>query len=92
MECELMPVDSYGNEIWVQQEMFTCPWGVNSGFKHLQEEELDCLVPFQGMCENPEPKTSILKSTDRHLMLPTTFSTMDFVTGNHCSKRFLDLH
>ena len=40
-----MPVDSYGNEIWIQQELFTCSWGVNSGFKHLQDE-LDCLVPF----------------------------------------------
>ena len=49
-------IDSYGNEIWEQQELFTCSWGVNSGFKHHQEE-LDCLVPFQGMCENPRTKT-----------------------------------
>lgn len=55
-----MPVDSYGNEIWVQQEMFTCSWGVNSGFKHLQEE-LDCLVPFEGMCENPRTKNKCLE-------------------------------
>ena len=55
-----MPVDSYVNEIWVQQEMFTCSWGINSGFKHLQEE-LDCLVPFQGMCENPRTKNKYLE-------------------------------
>ena len=55
-----MPVDSYGNEIWEQQEMFTCSWGVNSGFKHLQDE-LDCLVPFQGMCENPRTKNKNLE-------------------------------
>ena len=53
-------IDSYGNEIWEQQELFTCSWGVNSGFKHLQEE-LDCLVPFQGMCENPRTKNKNLE-------------------------------
>ena len=31
-----------------------------SGFKHLQEE-LDCLVPFQGMCENPRTKNKCLE-------------------------------
>ena len=55
-----MPVDSYGNEIWIQQEMFTCSWGVNSGFKHLQDE-LDCLVPFEGMCEKPRTKNKNLE-------------------------------
>ena len=53
-------IDSYGNEIWEQGELFTNSWGVNSGFKHLQEE-LDCLDPFQGMCENPRTKNKNLE-------------------------------
>ena len=53
-------IDSYGNEIWEQDELFTNPWGVNSGFKHLQEK-LDELVPFQGMCENPRTKNKNLE-------------------------------
>ena len=53
-------IDSYGNEIWEQDELFTNSWGVNSGFKHLQEK-LDELVPFQGMCENPRTKNKNLE-------------------------------
>ena len=86
-----MSVDSYGNEIWVQQELFTCSWGVNSGFKHLQDE-LDCLVPFQGMCENPRTKNKNLEKYRQASNVITTFSTMDFVIENRCSKRFSDLH
>ena len=86
-----MPVDSYGNEIWEQQELFPCSWGVNSGFKHLQEK-LDCLVPLQGMCEFPRTKNKNLEKFRHDRTLPMTFSTMDFIIGNHCSKRFSDLH
>ena len=53
-------IDSYGNEIWEQGELFTNSWGVNSGFKHLQEK-LDELVPFQGMCKNPRTKNKNLE-------------------------------
>ena len=35
-----------------QEELFPNPWGVNVGFKHLQEK-LDELVPAMGMCECP---------------------------------------
>jgi len=53
-------IDSYGNEIWEQDELFTNSWGVNSGFKHLQEK-LDLLVPAMGMCENPRTKNKNLE-------------------------------
>ena len=52
-------IDSYGNEIWKQDELFTNSWGVNSGFKHLQEK-LDELIPFEGRCEFPNSKNKYL--------------------------------
>ena len=54
-----MSIDSYGNEIWEQEEMFTNSWGVNSGFKHLQEK-LDELLPMMGRCEFPNSKNKHL--------------------------------
>ena len=43
-----------------QEEMFKNPWGVNEGFKHLQEK-LDELVPAMGMCEFPRSKNKNLE-------------------------------
>ena len=42
-----------------QEEMFKNPWGVNEGFKHLQEK-LDELIPFEGRCEFPNSKNKHL--------------------------------
>ena len=53
-------IDSYGNEIWEQDELITNRWEVNSGFKQ-QQEKLDGLVPFQGMCEKPRTKNKNLE-------------------------------
>ena len=57
-------IDSYGNEIWEQDELFTNSWGVNSGFKHLQEK-LDELITFEGRCENPMSKNKHLEKFRR---------------------------
>ena len=43
-----------------QEEMFKNPWGVNEGFKHLQEK-LDELVPAMGACEFPRSKNKNLE-------------------------------
>ena len=32
-----MAIDSYGNEIFEQQELFTNSWGVHSGFARLRD-------------------------------------------------------
>ena len=42
-----------------QEKMFKNPWGVNEGFKHLQEK-LDELIPFEGRCEFPNSKNKAL--------------------------------
>ena len=42
-----------------QEEMFKNPWGVNVGFKHLQEK-LDELLPMMGRCEFPNSKNKHL--------------------------------
>lgn len=42
-----------------QLELFTCDWGVNSGYKALQEK-LDMLIPFEGSVEKP-------RSANKHL-------------------------
>ena len=39
--------------------MFKNPWGVNEGFKHLQEK-LDELLPMMGRCEFPNSKNKAL--------------------------------
>ena len=43
-----------------QEELFKNPWGVNEGFKHLQEK-LDELVPAMGTCEFPRSKNKNLE-------------------------------
>ena len=42
-----------------QEKMFQNPWGVNEGFKHLQEK-LDELLPMMGRCEFPNSKNKAL--------------------------------
>ena len=42
-----------------QEKMFKNPWGVNEGFKHLQEK-LDELIHFEGRCEFPNSKNKAL--------------------------------
>ena len=42
-----------------QEKMFKNPWGVNEGFKHLQEK-LEDLLPFEGRCEFPNSKNKHL--------------------------------
>ena len=42
-----------------QEEMFKNPWGVNEGFKYLQEK-LDELLPWEGRCEFPNSKNKHL--------------------------------
>ena len=42
-----------------QEKMFKNPWGVNEGFKHLQEK-LDELLPMMGRCEFPNSKNKAL--------------------------------
>ena len=55
-----MAIDSYGNEIFEQQELFTNSWGVNSGFERLRDE-LNKLIPASGKCENPRSKNKHLE-------------------------------
>ena len=43
-----------------QQELFTCSWGVNSGFKPLHEK-LNELIPLQGSVELPRSKNKNLE-------------------------------
>ena len=43
-----------------QQELFTCSWGVNSGFKTLHEK-LNELIPPQGSVEFPRSKNKNLE-------------------------------
>ena len=47
-----------------QGELFTCDWGVNSGFEHLREE-LDKLIPAQGRCDYPMSKNKHLEKIRR---------------------------
>ena len=42
-----------------QEKMFKNPWGVNEGFKHLQEK-LDELLPLMGRVEFPNSKNKAL--------------------------------
>ena len=58
-----MPIDSYGNEIFEQQELFTNSWGVHSGFERLRDE-LNNLIPASGKCENPRSKNKHLESVN----------------------------
>ena len=47
-----------------QEKMFKNPWGVNEGFKHLQEK-LEELIPFEGRCEFPNSKNKNLEKFRR---------------------------
>ena len=42
-----------------QEKLFSNSWGVNEGFKTLQEK-LDELIPFEGRCEFPNSKNKAL--------------------------------
>ena len=57
-------IDSSGNKIWEQDELFTNSWGVNSGFKNLSDK-LNELLPFEGRCENPMSKNKHLEKFRR---------------------------
>ena len=70
-----------------QEKMFKNPWGVNEGFKHLQEK-LEDLLPFEGRCEFPNSKNKHLDKFRRNLkMLPMIFSIMVFVTNQDFSRK-----
>ncbi len=76
-------IDSYGNEIWEQDELFTNSWGVNSGFKHLQEK-LDELIPFEGRCEFPNSKNKHLDKFRR-----AQNAAYDLFNNGLCNKKAL---
>ena len=49
-----------------QEKMFQNPWGVNEGFKYLQEK-LDELLPMMGRCEFPNSKNKALDLSLIHI-------------------------
>ena len=72
-----------------QEELFPNPWGVNVGFKHLQEK-LDELVPSQWvglkiLCQ----KTKSREVQSCFKCEPMTFSIMVLVIRDNSSKEFL---
>ena len=78
-----MAIDSYGNEIFEQQELFTNSWGVNSGFERLRDE-LNKLIPASGKCENPNSKNKHLEKFRK-----AQNATYDFFNNGLCNKRGL---
>ena len=78
-----MPFDSYGNEIWEQEEMFTSSWGVNAGFKDLSDK-LNELLPFEGKCEFPMSKNKHLEKFRK-----AQNAVYDFFNNGLCNKRGL---
>ena len=78
-----MAIDSYGNEIFEQQEVFTNSWGVNSGFERLRNE-LNKLIPASGKCENPRSKNKHLEKFRR-----AQNAAYDFFNNGLCNKRGL---
>ena len=78
-----MPIDSYGNEIFEQQELFTNSWGVHSGFQRIANE-LDALLPGQGRCENPLSKNKHLEKFRK-----AQNAVYDFFNNGLCNKRGL---
>ena len=78
-----MAIDSYGNEIFEQQELFTNSWGVNSGFERLRDE-LNKLIPASGKCENPRSKNKHLEKFRR-----AQNAAYDFFNNGLCNKRGL---
>ena len=78
-----MPIDSYGNEIFEQQELFTNSWGVHSGFERLRDE-LNKLIPASGKCEKPNSKNKHLEKFRK-----AQNATYDFFNNGLCNKRGL---
>ena len=66
-----------------QGELFTCSWGVNSGFEHLRDE-LDKLIPSQGRCDYPMSKNKHLEKFRR-----AQNAAYDFFNNGLCNKRDL---
>ena len=78
-----MPIDSYGNEIFEQQELFTNSWGVNSGCERLRDE-LNKLIPAAGKCENSRSKNKHLEKFRK-----AQNAVYDFFNNGLCNKRGL---
>ena len=78
-----MPIDSYGNEIFEQQELFTNSWGVHSGFERLRDE-LNKLIPASGKCEKPNSKNKHLEKFRK-----AQNAAYDFFNNGLCNKRGL---
>ena len=78
-----MPIDSYGNEIFEQQELFTNSWGVHSGFERLRDE-LNNLIPAAGKCENSRSKNKALDKFRR-----AQNAAYDLFNNGLCNKRGL---
>ena len=78
-----MAIDSYGNEIFEQQELFTNSWGVNSGFERLRDE-LNKLIPASGKCEKPNSKNKHLEKFRK-----AQNAAYDFFNNGLCNKRGL---
>lgn len=66
-----------------QEELFSNSWGVNSGFKHLQEK-LDELLPLMGRCEFPNSKNKALDKFRR-----AQNAAYDLFNNGLCNKRAL---
>ena len=66
-----------------QEELFKNPWGVNEGFKHLQEK-LEELLPFEGRCEFPNSKNKHLEKFRR-----AQNAAYDLFNNGLCNKRGL---
>ena len=78
-----MSIDSYGNEIFEQQELFTNSWGVHSGFERLRDE-LNKLIPASGKCEKPNSKNKHLEKFRK-----AQNAAYDFFNNGLCNKRGL---
>ena len=78
-----MPIDSYGNEIFEQQELFTNSWGVHSGFERLRDK-LNELIPASGQCENPRSKNKHLEKFRK-----AQNAAYAFFNNGLCNKRVL---
>ena len=64
-----------------QENMFKNPWGVNEGFKHLQEK-LEELLPFEGRCEFPNSKNKHLDKFRR-----AQNAAYDLFNNGLCNKK-----
>ena len=66
-----------------QEEMFKNPWGVNAGFKNLQEK-LEELLPMMGRCEFPNSKNKHLDKFRR-----AQNAAYDLFNNGLCNKKSL---